>query len=85
MRPSDSRISATALLLSRGIRCVVLHPDDEDGETLTNHLRRMGFKVQAFWPIPEQLPADTDPDFLCITVQITPSQMCLGSTTISMP
>lgn len=60
MRPSDSRISATALLLSRGIRCVVLHPDDEDGATLTNHLRRMGFKVQAFWPIPEQLPADTD-------------------------
>ncbi|CFQ47671.1 Response regulator [Yersinia frederiksenii] len=60
MRPSDSRISATALLLSRGVRCVVLHPDDDDGETLTNHLRRMGFKVQAFWPIPEQLPADTD-------------------------
>ncbi|EHD20253.1 MULTISPECIES: ANTAR domain-containing response regulator [Brenneria] len=60
MRRNDSRNSATALLLSRGIRCVVLHPDDEDGETLTRHLRRMGFKVRAFWPIPEQLPADTD-------------------------
>ncbi|MCL2893948.1 ANTAR domain-containing response regulator [Brenneria tiliae] len=60
MRRNDSRNSTTALLLSRGIRCVVLHPDDEDGETLTRHLRRMGFKVRAFWPIPEQLPADTD-------------------------
>lgn len=38
----------------------MLHPDDDDGATLTNHLRRMGFKVQAFWPIPERLPADTD-------------------------
>ncbi|HEN3600524.1 TPA: ANTAR domain-containing protein [Yersinia enterocolitica] len=66
MRPSDSRISATALLLSRGIRCVVLHPDDEDGETLTNHLRRMGFKVQAFWPTPKQLPADTDMIFYAL-------------------
>lgn len=52
--------STTALLLSRGVRCVVLHPNDEDGATLTNHLRRMGFKVRAFWPIPERLPADTD-------------------------
>ncbi|QTF07238.1 ANTAR domain-containing protein [Brenneria izadpanahii] len=60
MRRNDSRDSTTALLLSRGIRCVVLHPDDEDGETLTRHLRRMGFKVKAFWPIPEQLPADAD-------------------------
>ncbi|MCG8158048.1 ANTAR domain-containing protein [Brenneria goodwinii] len=60
MRRNDSRNSTTALLLSRGIRCVVLHPNDEDGETLTRHLRRMGFKVKAFWPIPEQLPADTD-------------------------
>lgn len=38
----------------------MLHPDDEDGATLTNHIRRMGFKVQAFWPIPERIPADTD-------------------------
>ncbi|MEC5320778.1 ANTAR domain-containing protein [Brenneria populi subsp. brevivirga] len=60
MRRNDSQNSTTALLLSRGIRCVVLHPDDEDGETLTRHLRRMGFKVKAFWPIPERLPADTD-------------------------
>ncbi|MBJ7223690.1 MULTISPECIES: ANTAR domain-containing response regulator [unclassified Brenneria] len=66
MRRNDSRDSTTALLLSRGIRCVVLHPDDEDGETLTRHLRRMGFKVKAFWPIPEQLPADTDLIFFAL-------------------
>lgn len=60
MRHSALHNSTTALLLSRGVRCVVLHPDDEDGATLTNHLRRMGFKVSAFWPVPERLPADTD-------------------------
>ncbi|MCS3429904.1 ANTAR domain-containing response regulator [Klebsiella sp. BIGb0407] len=60
MAHEHKRFSAAALLLSRGIRCVVLHPNDEDGETLTNHLRRMGFKVQAFWPIPDELPDDTD-------------------------
>ncbi|MEQ9862541.1 ANTAR domain-containing protein [Pectobacterium cacticida] len=66
MRHSDLRTSTTALLLSRGIRCVVLHPDDEDGETLTNHLRRMGFKVRAYWPVPETLPADTDLIFFAL-------------------
>lgn len=66
MRHSDPRTSATALLLSRGMRCVVLHPDDADGETLTNHLRRMGFKVRAYWPAPETLPADTDLIFLAL-------------------
>lgn len=62
----DPRTSATALLLSRGIRCVVLHPDDDDGETLTNHLRRMGFKVRAYWPVPDTLPADTDLVFFAL-------------------
>ncbi|WP_413722497.1 ANTAR domain-containing response regulator [Sodalis sp. RH24] len=66
MRLNTSRTSADALLLSRGIRCTVLHPDNEDGETLTNHLRRMGFKVRAFWPVPEHLPADTDLIFLAL-------------------
>ncbi|ACS84613.1 MULTISPECIES: ANTAR domain-containing response regulator [Musicola] len=60
MRHNPLHNSTTALLLSRGVRCVVLHPNDEDGATLTNHLRRMGFRVQAFWPIPERLPPDTD-------------------------
>lgn len=56
----NKRVNTAALLLSRGIRCVVLHPNDEDGETLTNHLKRMGFKTQAFWPVPDELPDETD-------------------------
>ncbi|AUG99600.1 ANTAR domain-containing protein [Prodigiosinella confusarubida] len=60
MRHNPLNNNTTTLLLSREVRCVVLHPNDEDGETLTKHLRRMGFKVRAFWPIPERLPTDTD-------------------------
>lgn len=66
MRHNTPRTSADALLLGRSIRCTVLHPDDEDGETLADHLRRMGFKVRAFWPVPDKLPADTDLVFLAL-------------------
>ncbi|WP_413735740.1 ANTAR domain-containing response regulator [Sodalis sp. RH21] len=66
MHPDDSRTSITARLLSRGMRVVVLHPHDEDGKTLTDHLRRMGLMVRAFWPIPDESPADADLIFLAL-------------------
>lgn len=66
MSKPDKRSNSAALLLSRGLRCVVLHPNDEDGATLTNHLRRMGFKVQAFWPVPDELPDETDVIFYAL-------------------
>lgn len=66
MRPDNPRTSITAHLLSRGMRVVVLHPNDEDGKTLTDHLRRMGLPVRAFWPIPDAAPADADLLFLAL-------------------
>jgi AmiR/NasT family two-component response regulator len=39
---------------------VVFHPDDDDGLTLTNHLRRMGFDVERCWPPTDTLPEKTD-------------------------
>lgn len=56
-RPDDARRSLTGSILSRRLVVVVFHPDDNDGATLTNHLKRIGFQVQAFWP-----PLDTLPD-----------------------
>ncbi len=66
MHPDDPRTSITARLLSRGMRVVVYHPHDEDGKTLTDHLRRMGLLVRAFWPIPDEPPADADLIFLAL-------------------
>lgn len=66
MHPDDPRTSITARLLSRGMRVVVFHPHDEDGKTLTDHLRRMGLLVRAFWPIPDEPPADADLIFLAL-------------------
>ncbi|XBS70132.1 ANTAR domain-containing protein [Acerihabitans sp. KWT182] len=66
MSPDDQRSSITARLLSHGMRVVVYHPHDEDGKTLTDHLRRMGLQVRAFWPIPDEAPTDADLIFLAL-------------------
>lgn len=52
--------SLTSSILERHPRVVVFHPDDDDGQTLTNHLRRMGFQVERCWPPLETLPDRTD-------------------------
>jgi two-component system, response regulator PdtaR len=52
--------SLTGSVLNRGLSVVVFHPDDNDGATLTNHLKRMGFQVAAFWPPLEVLPDKVD-------------------------
>jgi AmiR/NasT family two-component response regulator len=59
-RPDGVQRSLTSWILNRGLRVVVLHPDDADGTTLTGHLMRMGFQVQAFWPPPDELPDKVD-------------------------
>jgi two-component system, response regulator PdtaR len=38
----------------------VFHPDDDDGQTLANHLRRMGFQVERCWPPTPTLPERVD-------------------------
>ena len=52
--------SLTVSILERNPRVLVFHPDDDDGVTLTNHLRRMGFQVERCWPPLETLPDRVD-------------------------
>lgn len=50
----------------RLLRVAVCHPDDADGQQLTQQLRRIGCHVQAFWPPLPQLPELTDVVFLAV-------------------
>lgn len=52
--------SLTSSILERNARVVVFHPDDHDGQTLANHLRRMGFQVERCWPPTDTLPERVD-------------------------
>ena len=59
-RADRGQRSLTSSFLERTARVVVFHPDDDDGQTLTNHLRRMGFQVERCWPPTDTLPERTD-------------------------
>lgn len=59
-RPDRGQRSLTSSILERNARVVVFHPDDDDGQTLANHLRRMGFQVERCWPPAETLPERVD-------------------------
>lgn len=48
----------------RQARVLVLHPQDEDGAVLTEHLKRLGCAVTALWPLPPVLPPETDTIFV---------------------
>ena len=48
----------------RRARVLVVHPRDEDGDTLVAHLKRLGCEVRAIWPLPPTLPPDVDTVFL---------------------
>lgn len=48
----------------RQARVLVLHPRDEDGAMLTEHLKRLGCSVTATWPLPSALPPETDTIFV---------------------
>jgi len=48
----------------RRARVLVVHPRDEDGDTLVAHLKRLGCEVRATWPLPSVLPPDVDTLFL---------------------
>lgn len=54
----------------RSLRVVVCHPDDGDGQQLTQQLRRIGCHVQAFWPPLPVLPERTDVVFLAVRPDI---------------
>lgn len=45
-------------------KVLVIHPRDEDGAALVDHLRRLGCDVKAVWPVPATIPADVDAVFI---------------------
>lgn len=48
----------------RRARVMVIHPKDEDGTALIDHLRRLGCDVTAVWPPPRDLPPEIDTIFI---------------------
>lgn len=48
----------------RQARVLVIHPKDEDGATLVDHLKRLGCDVKAAWPAPARIAPDIDVVFL---------------------
>ena len=44
----------------RDLSVVVVHPPDSDGESLVEHLKRIGCRVEPRWPAPRELPASVD-------------------------
>lgn len=61
-------IRATPALLKdlRSLKVLVFHPDDRDGEQLTQQLKRIGCQVQGFWPPLPELPEGVDVVFLAV-------------------
>jgi len=50
----------------RSMRVLVIHPQDRNAEELVAHLRRIGCRVSATWPPPEELPEDVQIVFRAI-------------------
>lgn len=50
----------------RRARVLVVHPRDEDGNILIDHLKRLGCEVRAVWPLPAILPNDFDTFFVLV-------------------
>lgn len=48
----------------RQAKILVIHPRDDDGAALVDHLKRLGCEVKAVWPAPATIPADTDAVFV---------------------
>jgi two-component system, response regulator PdtaR len=59
-RRDSGQRSLTGSILNRNMRVLVFHPQDEDGSTLTSHLRRVGFIVENCWPPVDVLPDNVD-------------------------
>ncbi|MDO5625356.1 MAG: ANTAR domain-containing protein [Pseudomonadota bacterium] len=50
----------------RQLKIVVIHPDDADGQLLTQQLQRIGCQVQPLWPPVQSLPGDADVVFMVV-------------------
>ncbi|WP_448647399.1 ANTAR domain-containing response regulator [Pseudomonas mohnii] len=56
----------------RGLKVVVIHPQDGFGVSMVNHLRRIGCMVVHVWPIPPELPQMAEIIFLTIEDEYRP-------------
>ena len=54
----------------RGLRVQVIHPPDEEGKNLVEHLKRIGCMVEAVWPIPDSPSPQTDILMLAIDFHV---------------
>ncbi len=50
----------------RDLSVMVIHAPDRDGSALVEHLRRIGCRVEAHWPPPEDIPPFVDILFVAI-------------------
>lgn len=53
-------MSNSALRDLRDLRVQVIHPPDDEGKSLVEHLKRIGCTVEAVWPIPDSPSAHAD-------------------------
>ena len=44
----------------RKLRVLVVHPNDEQGSEICQHIERIGCKVRMVWPCPNDIKPDTD-------------------------
>lgn len=65
----------------RGLQVVVLHPQDDDGEELTDQLRRIGCRCQSFWPELDALPLGTD----LVLLAVRPETLALAYPWLGKP
>jgi AmiR/NasT family two-component response regulator len=56
----------------RDLKVLVLHPNNAEGQSLTEHLRRIGCSPTPNWPIPADLPPGTDVVFLAMEDEARP-------------
>ncbi len=56
----------------RGLRVLVIHPRDAEGDALIDQLKRIGCNVRGMWPPPGELPRDVDAIFHLVETADTP-------------
>jgi AmiR/NasT family two-component response regulator len=71
-RPANPSYRAIPEIIKdlRTLQVCIFHPRDEDGESLTKQIERIGCKVHAFWPPPPELPPGTDLVFMAVNPDI---------------
>jgi len=65
-RNRTSSLAPSVLKELRSLRVAIFHPDDSDGQLLTQQLQRIGCQVQAYWPPLPALPNNLDVVFLAV-------------------